>query len=466
MTWLYQVSAEQAGRVAQHAFEDAAPAAADGALAELRRSRRRCSPPRRPAAPAIVAHAAPILVAKRQVVEQILDRLDAELAQLLGAARADVLGELHRLRPARSSAASTSPLLRRYVGVGLAAAAARTRSTSARQTAAQRASALRRRGASSSCSRRSHSASRRSRCGAGERACAAARPRAASSRPGSCVRAARRGGAAARNSSGAAPRRGTQPAGRLPPGRPSARAARAIIRTPPAASRGRRVERMPRSTRAAGHQLRARARGTPAASAPSSASSLQILDALGGGGGAGDGGEVRHPALERGAAQRERVLVRAAALRRVDDELDLRRRGWRRRRAGCRPATLLIVVDRHARARAGTPPCRAWRPARSPQRASRCATGTSAALSASCTLRNTVPVERQHACRRRAAPWRRRRRTTRRCPSPRRSTSSPDRAACRRRGTWRTGTPPPSPQMCGGTISSVKPEVGELLARP
>jgi hypothetical protein len=88
---------ERARRVACRRLEDLPPAAPRPALLDrlehgvdgcrLRGAERGDRP-----------YVAPILVAKRQVEEQILDRRDAELAELLGTRGADALQELHRHR--------------------------------------------------------------------------------------------------------------------------------------------------------------------------------------------------------------------------------------------------------------------------------------------------------------------------------------------------------------------------------
>ena len=92
--------AEQTGRVAQHRLQNAPPPAADVALVELQQLADQAG-----ALAGLhagdVAHPAAVLVAERQVVEQILDRADAELAEHRGAARADLADELHVLAQSR-----------------------------------------------------------------------------------------------------------------------------------------------------------------------------------------------------------------------------------------------------------------------------------------------------------------------------------------------------------------------------
>ena len=121
---------------------------------------------------------------------------------------------------------------------------------------------------------------------------------------------------------------------------------------------------------------------------------LQQLDPFGGGLGAGDGGEVRHAALERAAADRERVQVRAEALRRVDHHGDLPALN----RVDAVRAALGDLVDRldlQAVLRADTRPCRCVATSVKPARARRCAVGSTAALSSSRTLMKTAPLGRQ-----------------------------------------------------------------------
>ena len=129
---------QQPGLVAQHAFEDAALRAADVAFGEVRDLADDAGD-LADAQAADRAQRAPILVAERQVVEQVLDRRDAELLELLGAARADAAQRTAPTAPAPSDGRATSPVVRRYGGELLGGLPCRKRSTSARQRSRQRA---------------------------------------------------------------------------------------------------------------------------------------------------------------------------------------------------------------------------------------------------------------------------------------------------------------------------------------